>query len=252
MIELPETGKGSKPVFVFQHMHPHATVYGCFHWGDSSLPFVYLKYPQIINFSGHSHYPINDPRSVSQSGYTAFGCGTLSYLCGDLDTRQDYYPYNVHNTAQFYIVEADACGNVRVMPYDLITDSFFDTEYYLTGLAKRNFQYSYLKMKIRDKAPVFPDDTYVSTAVDEKGNTVLTFTGASDDFVVESYKVDVFSGAKSVFNTSIGGKYMYLAEENSYTVDLGSLESGRKYKVFIYAENAYADVSSPLCYSFTA
>ena len=243
---------GSKPVFVFQHMHPHATVYGCFHWGEESLPLVYLKYPQIIDFSGHSHYPINDPRSMSQLGYTAFGCGTLSYLCADLDTKQDYYPYNIYEVAQFYIVEADKDGNVRVMPYDLITDSFFENDFYLTDLAKRNFQYTYLKMKIRDKAPVFPKDTEISTAVDKNGDTILTFTGATDNFVVESYKVSLSANAKTVTEASFGGKYMYLFEENVYTVNLGKLEAGKKYNVSIVAENAYADISMPLHWSFVA
>lgn len=243
---------GSKPVFVFQHMHPHATVYGCFHWGDSSLPLVFLKYPQIIDFSGHSHYPINDPRSMSQLGYTAFGCGTLSYLCGDLDTRQDYYPQPSHEAAQFYIVEADEAGNVRVMPYDLLTDSFFAEDYYLTGLAKRNFQYSYLKMKLRDKAPVFPEDASFSTALNGNGDTVLTFTGATDNFIVESYKLSLSQKLKTVYETSFGSKYPFLFEENVYTVNLGKLEAGQEYTVSIAAENAYAEISAPFCFSFIA
>lgn len=243
---------GCKPVFVFQHMHPHATVYGCFHWGDPSLPLVLLKYPQVVDFSGHSHYPINDPRSMSQLGYTAFGCGTLSYLCGDLDTRKDYYPQPSGEAAQFYIVEADEAGNVRVMPYNLLTDSFFAEDYYLTGLAKRNYQYSYLKMKLRDKAPVFPEDTVILTQVNENGNTILTFSGATDDLVVESYKLTVSQKLKTVYETSFGGDYMFLFEDNVYSVDLGRLETGKEYKVTIIAENAYADVSLPLCYSFIA
>lgn len=243
---------GDKPVFVFQHPAPFATIYGSINWGDASVPAVFLKYPQIINFSGHSHYPVNDPRSIWQGGYTALGCGTLSYFETELDCIAGNYPYSYREAAQFYIVEADEAGNVRVMPYDLITDTFFDNEYYLTGLAKRNYEYSYLKMKQRDNAPVFPKDTKISVSLDENGNSILTFTGAKDRFVVESYKLSVTKNAIKVFDDNFSGKYMYLFEDDVYTVNLGKLESGKKYNVSITAMNAYAELSKPLTWSFVA
>lgn len=243
---------GDKPVFVFQHPAPFGTVYGSVNWGDASVPAVFLKYPQLIDFSGHSHYPVNDPRSIWQGGYTAFGCGTLSYYETELDAIAGNFPYDYHEAAQFYIVEADAAGNVRVMPYDLITDSFFDNEYYLTDLANRNFEYSYLKMKLRDKAPVFPENTGISIAADENGDYILTFTGAEDTFIVESYKVSVTKNGRKVAEDNFSAKYMYLFEDDVYTVDLGKLEAGKKYNVSVTAMNAFAELSSPLTYSFTA
>lgn len=241
---------GEKPVFVFQHPAPFATIYGGVNWGNASVPAVFLKYPQIIDFSGHSHYPINDPRSIWQGGYTALGCGTLSYFETELDAIAGNFPYNYHEAAQFYIVEADEHGNVRVMPYDLITDTFFDNEYYLTELAHRNYEYSYLKMKIRDKAPVFPENTKISVSVDKNGDTILTFTGAEDRFIVESYKLSVTKNAIKVFDDNFSSKYMYLFEEDAYTVNLGKLESGKKYNVSITAMNAFAELSKPLKWSF--
>lgn len=243
---------GDKPIFVFQHPGPFATVYGSVNWGDASIPTVMLKYPQAVNFSGHSHYPVNDPRSIWQGGYTALGCGTLSYFETELDGIAGNFPYETEQAAQFYIVEADADGNVRIKLYDLITDQFFDTEYYLTDLAERNYEYSYLKMKLRDKAPVFPADTAVSTAVNENGETILTFTGAKDRYVVESYKVSVTRAGVPVAADNFSGKYMYLFEEDKYDVNLGKLESGKTYKAKIVAMNAYAETSAPFTYTFTA
>lgn len=243
---------GDKPVFTFQHPAPFATVYGGLSWGDPSVGTVYLRYPQVVNFSGHSHFPVNDPRSIWQGGYTAFGCGTLSYFETELDGISGNFPYSVEEAAQFYIVEADEAGNVRVLPYDLITDTFFDNEYYLTDLAKRNYEYSYLKMKLRDTKPVFPEDTEISVTVDENGDSILTFTGAEDKYVVESYKVSVTKNGIKVADDNFSGKYMYLFEENVYTVNLGKLEAGKKYNVSITAMNAYTELSEPFTYSFTA
>lgn len=241
---------GDKPVFVFQHPAPFASIYGSISWGDPSIPAVFLKYPQVVNFSGHSHFPVNDPRSCWQGGYTAFGCGTLSYFETELDGISGNFPYSVEEAAQFYIVEADAEGNVRVLSYDLITDQFFDNEYYLTGLAKRNFDYAYAKMKLRDDAPVFPESTQISVDTNDEGNSILTFTGAEDNYVVESYKLSVTKNGIKVAEDNFSGKYMYLFEEDVYSSDLGKLEPG-KYNVQIVALNAYAETSAPFNYTFT-
>lgn len=243
---------GDKPVFVFQHPAPFATVYGSVSWGDPMVGLVFSKYPQVVDFSGHSHYPVNDPRSIWQGTFTAFGCGTLSYYETDLDGIAGNFPYDTHQAAQFYIVEADKDGNVKVMPYDLITNQFFGNNYYLTDLANKNYDYSFIQMKKRDSAPVFGSDTEIKTYLNGKGETVLSFTGAKDNFITESYKVSVRTGLKQVFEDNFSSKYMYLFEDDIYEVNLGILESGKKYKANIYALNAYAETSTPLTYTFTA
>lgn len=240
---------GDKPVFVFQHPAPFATVYGSVNWGDITVPMVLSKYHQVVDFSGHSHYPVNDPRSIWQGGYTSLGCGTLSYFETELDGIAGNFPYNTEMAAQFYIVEADADGNVRIKAYDLITDQWFDLDYYLTDLAERNYEYSYLRLKMIDKAPVFPENTEVTTLINDNGETILHFTGADDRFVTESYKISVTRNGLKVFDDNFSAKYMYLFEEDSYDVNLGMLKSG-KYKVQIVAMNAFAELSAPYLYSF--
>ncbi len=81
---------GDKPVFVMQHPHPALTVYGSVNWANMDIRVVLKDYPQVVDFSGHSHYAANDPRSIHQSTFTAIGCGAitgamgnLSYISGD-------------------------------------------------------------------------------------------------------------------------------------------------------------------------
>lgn len=250
-IEKAIEDSGDKPVFVFQHPAPFGTIYGSINWGDFSISEVLNNYPQVIDFSGHSHYPINDPRSIWQGSFTALGCGTLSYFETELDAISGNFPYDTEQAAQFYIVEADANGNVYVQPYDLITNTFFDNSYYLTDLKNRNFDYSYIKMKFRDNKPVF-ENASVQTTLNEEGETILTFNGAKDNFIVESYKINLTRSGISVFTDNFSGKYMYLFMEDNYTVNLGKLETGKKYTVTIVAMNAYAECSAPLNYTFTA
>lgn len=242
-----------KPVFVFQHPHPFGTVFGSVNWGDISVSQVLKKYPQVVDFSGHSHYPINDPRSIWQGSFTALGTGTLSYFETELDYISGVYPYDKENAAQFYIVEADKDGNVRILPYDLITHSFFDNEYYLTGLSEKKYDYTYNKMKKRDCAPVFNDNAEISAELDESGETVLKFDGAKANFIIDSYKITVrASGNPKSQSYNIPGKYMFLYMENKYEVNLGKLESGKHYKAEIIAMNAFSQASKPLVLNFTA
>lgn len=243
---------GDKPIFVFQHPAPFFTIYGGVKWGDPTISAILSNYPQVVDFSGHSHYPINDPRSIWQGTFTALGDGTLAYYETELDTIAGNYPGNTDEAAQYYIVEADKDGNVRIKAYDLITNQFFDLEYYLTDLAKKNYPYSFANLKKHDEAPVFENGGNLGTYVNENGETVLTFDGAKDVFVTESYKLSVSCGLKKVFEDNFSGKYMYLFEDDKYEVNLGKLESGKKYTVSLYALNAFAETSSPVNYSFTA
>ena len=244
---------GDKPVFVIQHPAPFGTIYGSINWGDFTISEVLTKYPQVVDFSGHSHYPVNDPRSIWQATFTAFGCGTLSYFETELDYIAGNYPYDYKNAAQFYIVEADSDGNVRVLPYDLITEQFFDREYYLSDLAHRNYEYTFNKMKERDSVPVFDESAVIGTHLNEEGETIFTFNGAKANFVVESYKLSLTkNGIATVFEDNFSGKYMYLYMDDIYEVNLGKLQSGSSYKISLIALNAYAQTSQPLTYSFIA
>ena len=54
-----------KTDFVFLHQHIKDTVYGSQEWGtqdSAKINAVLKEYPQVITFSGHSHYPLDDPR----------------------------------------------------------------------------------------------------------------------------------------------------------------------------------------------
>ncbi len=251
-LKKAQADTGDKPIFVFQHPAPSGTIYGSVKWGDPVISAVLSEFPQVVDFSGHSHYPINDPRSVWQGTFTALGCGTLSYFETELDTIAGNFPYNNHEAAQFYIVEVDAEGNVCVKPYDLITEKFFDFEYYFTDLAKKNYPYSLQNMSRHDTAPVFENGGNIKTTLNENGETVLTFDGAKAAFVTESYKLTLSSKAKVVFEDNFSGKYMYLFEEDSYEVNLGKLESGKEYTVSLYALSAFAKLSKLQTYTFTA
>lgn len=115
-----------KPIFFFQHPHLFDTVYGSINWAEDDIISILMNYPQIIDFSGHSHAPINDPRSIHQKHFTCCGTGSFAYF--ELDEFDKIYgtvPPDAEKCAQFLIVEADAENRVRVKPFDVLSEKFF-------------------------------------------------------------------------------------------------------------------------------
>ncbi|MDN3019010.1 hypothetical protein PH210_22830 [Paenibacillus sp. BSR1-1] len=72
----------SKPIFVFFHQPITNTVYGS-EWGagldDQKILTLLKKYPQVILLSGHSHFPLNNPKSIYRDGITMVNTSSVAY-----------------------------------------------------------------------------------------------------------------------------------------------------------------------------
>ena len=81
----------SLPFFHIQHPHPLNTCYGPWAWGrDIGLTTKALSaHPNAIAFSGHSHYPLTDERSVWQGAFTSVGTSSLRYMAAAYDEFPD-------------------------------------------------------------------------------------------------------------------------------------------------------------------
>jgi len=71
-----------KPVFVITHYPPVNTIAGSSgKSGQRAMHEMMKKYPQVFSLSGHTHYPLEDERSIWQGEYTALSLSTLAYGC---------------------------------------------------------------------------------------------------------------------------------------------------------------------------
>jgi len=240
----------NKPVFVVQHPHPFATVFGSVNWGDLTVRSIYSKYPQIVDFSGHSHYSISDPRAIWQGSFTAVNTGSLSalmsnrnYIHGDEDAPGE--------SGAFWIVEADEAGNIRLMAYDIVSHMFFEkNDYYLTDVAKASaHRYTWGNMKSADTAPEFPDGAQITAEKDDVGNTVLVFPKAEGYWGAGDYKICVSAGSKDVYADTVISNYVR-ADAGDMRVDIGAVESGT-YSVKIMPYSPYAKGGKSLTGSVT-
>ena len=227
-LEIAAKDEG-KPIFFFQHPHITDTVYGSIDWGEKDLTPILVNYPQIIDFSGHSHAPVNDPRSIHQEHFTSLGTGTLSYF--ELDEYDKVYgtvPPNEHKAAQMLIVEADEKGRVRVYPYDVLTDSFFKKRWAIDeAWNPDSFIYTDERWKSTYK-PFFPEGACVSVRTNG-GTAGITFTQAVDEEegCVNDYFVTLYNSAGFVkARQSVWSEYYFADMPDTISVHFENLEPG--------------------------
>ncbi|MBQ9812440.1 MAG: metallophosphoesterase [Thermoguttaceae bacterium] len=238
-----------KPIFVFQHYPVSPTVYGgrgYDDWGAEDLFDTLQKYPRVVNFSGHTHYPINDPRCAWQGCFSAFGTGTLSYICHGHEGRkfQDYLPDD-GKYAQFYILEVRRDNSVTLKPYDLTTNSFFDLVYFVARPGAVA-DYVYTDQRYFNSArPTWREETTPTVDVKDSYSAVVEFKQAYCKDVCVGYRVDLErKNAKKPDWESAGAHYFwseYYLRDMPETArgTISDLDGGYDYRGSITALNPF-------------
>lgn len=240
---------GDKPIITFQHHHIKDTVYVSSEWfaqQSAQLDALYSKYSRILNFSGHSHGPINNPSSCYQKNYTLFGTGTLSYFEMTSGMTYGTVPPGSDKAAQFYIVEISEDNRVRVLPYNLMTDDFFKTAdgskqlvYTIDDLKdKSTWLYTDEARSAWNKAPAFADGASLSVGKVTAVTAELTVPQAKDDECVYSYQIVCTAGAeKKEFNYF--SEYYFEPMPEQLTFSLSGLAPATTYTVEVFPIDVY-------------
>lgn len=241
-----------KPIFVQNHYPVADTVYGSDLWGTDQFTDILSRYPQVIDFSGHSHYPINDPRSIWQGTFTALGCGTLSYY--ELEPGMIYgtIPPNADNACQYYIVEVHADNSVNVKMYDVRTKQFFATEYDIEVPSDPStFVYTEARRASAD-APVFEKDAKI--VLEQVGDTTvkLTIPQATDGECIHSYRFDFYRNGVWEMQASIWSEFYFMDMPDTLTQEFVGLLEGSDYTVKVTALDSWGkECEVPLSIDFT-
>lgn len=250
-----EAKNDGRAIFVLQHPHNFATVYGSSFYCEPQLNNVWSGHSEVVCFSGHSHFPSSDPRSLNQSDFTNVGCGAIDRFELEKNCIINQHPDNCDKAAEFTVVEADNDGSVRILGYDLNSGTCYRDAYIDDVNDVKNYTYSYKNMKHNDPAPVFKDDTACRAVQNENGEWILYFDEAEDNFIVHSYKIKITDKkGKRVFKEKLLNDYYYFDGDGIADFNIGAdtLQSGKTYKVKIVAENAYHRTSKPVTISVTA
>lgn len=251
-----------KPIFTMQHGHIWNTVYVSRSWyTQMSLPLhlVYSKYPQVVNFSGHSHSPVNHPFAIWQNSYTQLACGTLFYFEMERDIGDQTIPAGARDAAQYLIVEVDQDNRIRIQPFNLLTNDFMKTPattddpnkqliYFIHDAADpANYVYTSARKKTAS-VPYFEDGDAIQVDKTEADKVTLTFPQAEDDVCVYGYRIqlkDPHHPLKKI-EKEVYSQYYFEPMPQTLSVTVEGLAAGTTYELSVTPLNAWLTKGTPL------
>jgi len=247
----------TKPVFVFQHPHLADTVYGSESWSVGMLNHVLNKYPQVVDFSGHSHYPMADPRSIHQQYFTSLNTGGLSYyemaMVGYKNDHifptdnQGHYARKsaLKDQGEFYIVEVDATGATKIIGYDLINDREIVRYDLRTPADPTSYIYTDERYTTSE-TPYFEEGTEITVTDITRNSITFSFPAAKCKDNVQNYKILVKKWGITVYTEYILSDTFYLNPPTKFTRSYSGPNFRRPYTIEITAVSSFAKSSTPL------
>ncbi|MDR1674909.1 MAG: metallophosphoesterase [Tannerella sp.] len=239
-----------KPVFVFTHLPPRNTCYGSSEndgdFGSNALLPVLNQYPQAIVFTGHTHFPLGDPRSIHQDKFTTVNDGGTAYSevePGVVDIG--IHPENYEYVTEGVIVNVTADNDVEIERWD----TYRNEEILPRWLVEAPHDGSRFTYKNRDgfPAPVFPRGTRPTVKNTGGSAVAVTFPQAADNDVVHHYIVEIKDDRQTVGSFRIFSQY-YLSSHmpKQLTVNFSDLPAGKKLTAQVKAVDSYNNQSAPV------
>ena len=207
-IEAAIADDPNKPIFVMQHMSPYDTMKGSTGTGsDKKLRNLLDHYPQVINFSGHTHVSLSDPRSIWQGSFTALNTGSLAYLnlpimgvtnSGKGLDKEGGWSSSAGNQGDrngrlYYMVEINAEHTVRILTCDMYTNAVICEPYIIDSFDPAEFKYTPARKAAAEK-PVFGADDSLQIVTNNYKNAQVLIPQATCKDFVQSYRVEVYNG----------------------------------------------------------
>jgi 3',5'-cyclic AMP phosphodiesterase CpdA len=238
-----------KPIFVFHHQPIKDTVYGS-EWGFTENRDLFYdtlkKYPQAITFSGHTHYPLDDPKIIHQKDFTTIGTSTGAYLWLDAGRIQGEVPEGADILNQALVVEVYE-NKVLIKPRDIHNNEWTREPFEINCPVQKN-EFKYTDARRDKNAPFFTREAMLSVNNDMTTATSLSimFTQAKDDLLVHDYKIVV----KNTENGKVAKEFLGFSEfykdpmPNPLTLNLEGLSPKTTYEIEVHALDAYGNISS--------
>ncbi len=169
---------GNKPVFVTTHNNAENTVYGSDVYGDIKLGKVLAKYPSVVNFGGHTHFPMVDERSIHQRDFTSLNTQSTSYVELEKGKVNGSVPPNPHISPMGYVLKFHE-DKIDILRMNAGTG----TE------EKENMRWS-LPTEISKDKFVYTDDRFdISNATDEDYPVMPAIYGRSEKIGMRAYLI---------------------------------------------------------------
>ncbi|MDR3268276.1 MAG: metallophosphoesterase [Tannerella sp.] len=237
-----------KPIFVFVHVPPLNTCYGSWEqkgWGSENLLPVLEQYPQAVVFSGHSHFPLADPRSIYQDKFTVINDGGLSYSGIENGLLNIKRPENNQDIATGVIATVKPNGNVEIERWDTFLEEEILPKW--TIKAPHNGKHFTYKNRNGLPAPVFAKGVLPEVRPMSADYAVVTFRQASDNEIVHHYVIEI-RDENQVIATFRKFSQFYLNSQIPKWLSVGfaGLPPGKQLYATVTAVDSYNNSSVPL------
>nr|WP_243526880.1 FN3 and LamG domain-containing metallophosphoesterase family protein [Bacillus pseudomycoides] len=236
----------NKPIFVFLHQQIKGTVYGSHEWGtndSAKINEVLKEYPQAVTFSGHSHYPLDDPRSIHQKDFTSVGTSSVSYMEVESGKVQGNIPPGAETLSQGLLVEVDD-QKVTIHRRDFHTNSWTG-EPWVVELPAKKESFKYTEDRDKEK-PAFLQDAKLKLSNITETSVTAAFPQAVDNLLVHSYRLQAKEKATGkVKNQLLAFSEFYrdpVPKELTFTLD--GLEINTEYNIEVTALDSFGNESS--------
>lgn len=241
-----------KPVFVLTHYPTKNTVpKSNSRNGRDTFEDVLVKYPQVINITGHTHAAIDDPRMIHQEDFTSFNNGSLTY------TVLEHYDFNgsedmvIHG--EFAIFKVTSFNRVIIERYAINDEDIKKSqkigEDYIIDTPKGIDGFTYTQGWYDDGSyPEFASDAMINV-FEADNNFMITFSQASGSTLVYYYTVTVKDlETNNVIKVAKYHSHFYeLNRPESITKKLyADLLPGTEYQISIIATNVANRSSEPI------
>ena len=270
--KLPSVKAGGPIFMAYHYAFPNVTYsFGQGSTTYSSILYDLIKdYPQIILFSGDTHYSGVNERTINQVDFTDINLGSSSYsrhVSRSVTMKKDEFFENIQKnssgkdvmtgpvaegydkTPHIHFVKVDDKGNTTINRYFSTTDSnnpiHLGLEWKIPVHSnKDNFVYTSNRYENKEWANTMYGKDGLSWAADAQlsfrlsaENLVVNFPDVSDYHYCEHYRIKVTSNEdiiKQFDFISHYYKYDLSPHENEFTIENIGFESIKKVEVYAY------------------
>lgn len=226
------------------------------YWATDALTPVLKKYPQVIVFGGHLHFPLNDPRSVWQGDFTVFGCGSVRYMAIENGKYEDMSSATVmkdcNDFSQGNLLQFDASGNMRVLRMDFYNKDVIGepiVSSYPTSDKGHLTKYNHTTLSLANEAPSL---STLNVDVTDGIATAKWAAGTDDEFV-HHYVLTLKKGGAVVTTMKILADFYKSAKTSGmrkeWTRSLGNVTDGT-YELTLEAFDSWDAAAKPLKKTF--
>lgn len=241
-LQLAKKDGIDKPIFLTIHQPIKNTVYGSDSWGNSSLQRILDNYPQVIVFSGHSHYPLNDERSIYQKNFTAIGTASLSYMELEPGKIQGNIPAGADTVSQELLVKVDGRNKVTIQRIDVTTNEEIKTKWFIERPSdKTSFKYTDIRKSLT-MPPYFKPHSKIEVNNINSNSAEVIFPQAVHEDMVHSYKIKV-KGIEEKEYLCFSGFYLGKKMPIEVKESLNGLKPNEAYSIKVWAIDSFGKES---------